>query len=433
MSSKFNKELQILVRDKVISPELAEKIEQYYATRDLGKPNKLFTIFGIFGALLVGSGIILMLAHNWDHFSKMTKTVLAFLPLVIGQALAGFSIFKEKTKTWKEASGTFLFFAVGACIAMVSQIYNIEGELGTYLLTWIVLCLPLIYVLRSNAVALLILITSAYYALVAGVFVYRSKDIPWFYVPIFLAVIPHYVGVLKHKITSNSTTILNWVVPASLAIGFISFIGSHDTLGFVMYILLFGLFYNIGKLSVFKDLRTLKNGFLMIGSLGTVIILMIFSFKWIWQDVSVLSEYKTQDMLMVSVLFVLAAMVLGYMISKKGIKSINLFQISFVLFCGVYFLTSTVTVLPIVLINVLVFALGISAIRIGAKKFNFGILNYGLLIISVLIAFRFFDTGMSFVIRGILFVLVGSGFFLTNYFMFKKQQKIKQQLKDIQL
>ncbi len=41
----------------------------------------------------------------------------------------------------------------------------------------------------------------------------------------------------------------------------------------------------------------------------------------------------------------------------------------------------------------------------------------------MLIACRFFDTEISFVIRGLLFVVIGIGFFGANYLMHKKQQK----------
>ena len=41
---------------------------------------------------------------------------------------------------------------------------------------------------------------------------------------------------------------------------------------------------------------------------------------------------------------------------------------------------------------------------------------------------RFFDTNMSFVIRGLLFVAVGVGFFITNYVMLKKQKARENQL-----
>ncbi len=433
MGSKFNKELKTLVKDKVISPELADKIEQYYATKDIGTPNKLFMIFGIFGALLVGSGIILMLAHNWDDFSRVTKTILAFLPLLIGQFFAGFSILKNKNATWKEASGTFLFFAVGACIALISQIYNIPGDLGSYLLTWIVLCLPLVYLLRSNAVALLTVILSTYYAVEVGVWNYRSAQTPWLYVVFFLAIVPHYILLLKKKISSNTVTIFNWMLPTSIAIALAAFVGNNGNLGFVMYITLFGLLYNIGRLSVFKELRTLRNGYLIIGSLGTVWSLIIFTFRWFWDEYPKMFTYDIQELYIALVLFFITVAVFGYTFWKKGIKGINLFQAAFIIFWGVYFFLPGIEILPVVLMNMLVFALGISAIKIGADKFNFGILNYGLLIISILIICRFFDTGMSFVLRGILFVLVGTGFFVTNYIMLKRQQKIKKQLKDLQL
>jgi hypothetical protein len=58
----------------------------------------------------------------------------------------------------------------------------------------------------------------------------------------------------------------------------------------------------------------------------------------------------------------------------------------------------------------------------GAKKDHLGVLNYGLLIIMVLAVCRFFDTDLSFIIRGLLFVSVGIGFFATNYWMLKKRK-----------
>jgi len=73
--------------------------------------------------------------------------------------------------------------------------------------------------------------------------------------------------------------------------------------------------------------------------------------------------------------------------------------------------------------NILVFLLGITAIRKGVNKFHFGILNYGLVIISALIVCRFFDMNISFEIRGVLFVLMGIGFFLTNYALMKSNSK----------
>lgn len=162
MKSKLVEELPELIRNQVISEEVAINIRNYYVTRQADSPNKLFTVFGVLGSLLVGLGIILIFAHNWDGFSRLLKTVLAFFPLILGQLLTAYAIFREKSSVWKEATGTFLFFAVGSSIALISQIYNIPGDLGTYVLTWIVLCFPLIYILKSNAVAMLHIVLSTF-------------------------------------------------------------------------------------------------------------------------------------------------------------------------------------------------------------------------------------------------------------------------------
>ena len=77
----------------------------------------------------------------------------------------------------------------------------------------------------------------------------------------------------------------------------------------------------------------------------------------------------------------------------------------------------------VILVNLLVFIIGIFTIRYGAKRDHLGILNYGLLIITALVVCRFFDTDLSFVIRGILFVGVGVGFFFANSRMLKKRQE----------
>ena len=61
-------------------------------------------------------------------------------------------------------------------------------------------------------------------------------------------------------------------------------------------------------------------------------------------------------------------------------------------------------------------------VRNSAKADHLGELNYGLMIIAALVICRFFDTDLSFVTRGVLFILVGAGFFFANYRMLKKRE-----------
>jgi uncharacterized membrane protein len=61
-------ELPVLVNRGVLSAESAEKIHGYYGTIGRHDGRRLMMrLFGILGAGLIGSGIIVLLAHNWEE------------------------------------------------------------------------------------------------------------------------------------------------------------------------------------------------------------------------------------------------------------------------------------------------------------------------------------------------------------------------------
>ncbi|MEY8848060.1 DUF2157 domain-containing protein [Psychroserpens sp. XS_ASV72] len=427
MNSRLIKELPELVANNVISHDVAAKIEDYYSTKQTETPNRLFAIFGVLGSLLVGLGIILILAHNWDHFNRMTKTILAFIPLLIGQVIVGFSILKEKSQAWKEASGTFLFFAVGSSIALVSQIYNIPGNLSTYILTWIAICLPVMYLLKSNMLAILHLVFSTYYAFEVGYGHFSIDETPWLYLLLIALALPHYLELLKHKASHNITSIFNWLYPLSFTIVLGAFVNDLSELGFLMYLLLFSLFYNIGKLPYFDDQKLRRNGYLIFGSLGIIILMLIMSFDDFWFVEQLL--FNAQESYVSFVLAIANVMLLIWSYNRQWIKSFNLFQYVFIVFLIMYLFQLNLPTIGTLIVNVLIFVLGLTTVKIGVDKFHFGILNYGLCIVTALVICRFFDTNISFVVRGLLFVGVGVGFFLTNYIMLQKQKRNKEQLK----
>lgn len=427
MSSKITRALPELVANGIITEETAQNITAYYAKNEASGTNRLFTVFGILGATLVGLGIILIMAHNWDQLHRLTKVFFAFLPMLIGQAALGYSIYKNKSNTWKETATVFLFFSVGACIALVSQIYNVTGDLESYLLAWIVLCLPLLYVSKSKSAIVLQIVFITYYAFTAGYRFYGyNTTIPHSYFLLLLFPLVNYWKMLKNNEESAVVSLLHWLFPLSLIIALPVCIDESEGVGFLMYILAFGLIYNVGQLPYFKNKSLIQNGYRFLGSLGTVIVLLILSFRFTW-------EHEFKDVLFDSlefycaiILFILTSIALYFSTKMKTGKKFNLFQYVFLIFTIIFMVGLFDDVVPVVLVNILLFVLGIMAIKIGADNFHFGILNYGMLIISVLIACRFFDTDLSFEIRGLLFVLIGAGFFATNYIMLKKQ-KSKQQ------
>ena len=93
---RLRKEITELLNAGVINSETANRINEYYNSKSGTPQNRLVIVFGIFGALLVGLGIILILAHNWDELSRTVKTIIAFIPLLLGQALCAYTLIKKK-------------------------------------------------------------------------------------------------------------------------------------------------------------------------------------------------------------------------------------------------------------------------------------------------------------------------------------------------
>jgi uncharacterized membrane protein len=421
MNSKIEKELDELVAKKIITPLVQQDLQHYYVTQKAEQPNKLFVIFGVLGSILTGLGIILMLAHNWDDFSRTTKTLWAFAPLVAGQILAAFTLFKKKSTAWRETAATFLFFAIGASISLVSQIYNIPGAIDSYLLTWSILSAPLIYLLRSQATTLLYIILVTSYGCMIG---YDLNEPPFWALLALLVVLPKYIYLIKNHPNNNSTGVFHWVLPLSFLIFLGAFLNSGFSIGLLTHLCLFGLFYNIGKLPYFDSQMLRRNGYVLIGSLGTIVSLLIASFSYMWDDF--IPDFISDSDLIITLMVSFAALaVMAYLFKKNTLKPFNLFQFAFLVFGALYLLGFAQPEIASVLTNILILLLGLFAVTLGSRQEKFSILNYGLLIITALITCRFFDAEIPFVVRGLLFIVIGAGFFGANYFMYNKQLKTK--------
>ncbi|XLS28564.1 DUF2157 domain-containing protein [Flavobacteriaceae bacterium M23B6Z8] len=416
MKTKIIKDLAEMVSEGVISSSTADDIKNWYVAKKIERPNRLLLISGVLGALLTGLGIILILAHNWDSFSRFFKTILAFIPLAISQGLAVYAL-KKENETWKEAAGVLLFFSIGTAISLVSQIYHISGSLDSLLFTWILLGAPLIYLLKSKSLILLHLIFSTWWLFLTG-YGYRS-DIPWFYLVFFSWIIPFYVKFLKGEPEGNFTGIVSWLLPFCFTISLGAFVDRNDHMGFLLYMLAFGIMYLIGISPQFREKSPGRNGFIVFGMLGMITLLLITSFQDLWKDLNNLDFiFGPEFYLALVLLMILVALVIQKIIKYKTSDKFLLipFLFTFIFFIGIFN-----GLLATILINITILIVAILLIRKGALTMNLGMLNFGLLVVSALIVCRFFDTDLSFVLRGILFLIIGAGFFIANYIMIKRK------------
>jgi uncharacterized membrane protein len=429
MSNPLLKDLPDLVKAGIITPEIAEKITGYYQSQKDNPSNRFNIVLGILGSLLAGSGIILLVAHNWDDFNRLTQTILAFLPLLVTQGLCLYTLLRKKESVvWRESSASLLFFAVAACIALISQIYNISGSLSGFILTWMLLAVPLVYVLSSSLVSLLVIACGTWYACLVGyggVFDSFHTSIPWFYVVLLLVILPHYYRYARYNRTSNFFHLHNWMLAISLIITLGAF-SEHYSVHYIFlgYLGLFCLYYLVGNTDYFISNKLFANPLLITGTLGCLCILMIRSFNGLW-DTSIFEESGFFDS---SFAFVILAILLAvaYFSIKHNKQQFDPVGFSPFLFLIALFISKWSNSTGSFLINAWVIAIGIYFIRKGSIRNHLGILNFGLLIIAILALLRFFDESIPFIWRGIFFLATGIGFFVANYLMLKKRKSVTQ-------
>lgn len=426
MSKQILRALPELVRENVISNEAADNIRKYYEGVS-GKPgNRLFIVFGILGSLLVGMGIVLILAHNWDNFPNAIKLAIGLIPLLTGQILCAYVLFtRSESSAWREGGAVFLFFAVAISIAVVSQVYHRGGSLSEFLVVWMWLSLPICYLMRSSTVSLLFIAVITWYGSDKGYFRYSADHAFQYWILLALIVPFYYFEFLRKKIKNNFFYFHSWAIVISLTIC-LGVLSDHaEELMFIAYMCMFSTFIVISQLSFIETNRVLTNAYLVVGSLGVIGLLLAASFDFYWEELWTLqgSElYRTPELLLCVIFTISASLLLIVVIREKGIHQVNPKGAAYILFIILVLTGVYAPGIAQLLTNIVILLFAVFTIRSGAVQNHLGILNYGLMILTALIMCRFFDTDLSFVVRGVLFICVGAGFFLANYYTIKKRR-----------
>ena len=326
---KIYHELEELIEQNVISTETANKIKHYYLQKNQSSPNQLYIIFGVLGAILIGLGIILIIAHNWDNFSTGLKSFFAFIPLAIGQVLALYVMFKKYTHiAWREGVASFLFLAIGVSISLVSQIYHIQGDSQSFMLTWMLLALPLIYLLNSSIAFLLYLGWITFYAFLVGYFNYPTAP-PYLYGLLLIAILPFYgYHVIKKSKNTHALAFQSWGIALSLLMVLGAFSHQHQPFIYITYLSMFAFFLGLSKINTFKSTSSLQVAYAFVGYGGTLVILFILSFRdGIWKSFSselLAHNFFTSPEFLLGLAFSLAA---GYFIVQQYIQTKKVFKI----------------------------------------------------------------------------------------------------------
>lgn len=419
-------------------PELVEKgiipigsvdlIRNHYGQADKKLGGRtILTMFGIVGTVLVGLGIILILAHNWDQMSRMTRTLIAVGMLLGAQILVGVSIwFKKDHAAWTESTSTFLMVTIGASIALIGQTYHISDNFSTALLIWMLLSLPLVYLMGVTTPVVLYLIGVTTWA-VDGEFLGIGKQLIW----ILLALVgPYYWRLVKVDAYGNQPVILSWVLTICFYISFgMAFETYLQYLSMLSYAALFAITYFAGIIWFDAPVKVWQRPLTLIGFTGCVGLSFLLTFKDVWSSLG--QEFSSIGGTEYFLAFSLLAfvMVIGQRAVSKTTNQYLLFGgVPLVVGAGfmlLYFDASGIN--AAVLCNAYLLLLSVHLILRGVRAGSLGVLNIGMLMVASLIIMRFFDLNFSFVARGLAFVILGSCFLVTNWIMVRRKKEVQNE------
>lgn len=108
-------------------------------------------IFSAVGAILVGLGIILFVASNWQVMTPLVKVLLLLLGM-LGSGVAGYFLTYE-AKTYPKTGFALLFvnvFFYGATIFLIGQIYHLPLDFWWGSLLWFIGTIFMAYVIQSR-------------------------------------------------------------------------------------------------------------------------------------------------------------------------------------------------------------------------------------------------------------------------------------------
>lgn len=424
-------ELPALVAAGVLSPEAADRLRSHYgpipeATERRGAA---VIVCGILGALLIGLGIVLVLAHNWAELTRPMRTAIALTPLVAGQCAAAFALIARRgSVAWRESCGAFLVCAIAVSIALIGQTYHIPGNLESFLFTCMLLSIPLAYLLDASLVAILYLAVLPFWT---GMHL-ESRDGALAFFPMALLAAPYAVASVYRR--PQGVKAFNLALFGAIALGVglpMAVAPALDEAGLILVAALTTAYYLVHTADDAERPAAWTWPFRIFGTGGQIVLAIILTYDDAWRelarefslfpDAGDWLEWLIAWSAILALLALSAALLLRAVLARRYWKIVPGILPALVVFCLAYSSFIGDPFLPVVLFNAFILALGIAAIAYGIQENRLMVVNWGILIVAALVTARFFDSDMSFVIRGIAFIVLGCAFLAVNVLWLRKK------------
>lgn len=144
------------VKEELIEQQLADAILQRYQEiqpTTAEASGNLVTVLAVMGALLLGIGVILFFAANWQMMSKLLKTTIVMGSILIAYGVGYYLVFEKQNFPRVGRSLVFLgSILYGAGIWLIAQIFHISSHYPNGVLLWALGILPMVLICHSQAI-----------------------------------------------------------------------------------------------------------------------------------------------------------------------------------------------------------------------------------------------------------------------------------------
>lgn len=418
-----------LIENEVINEDAADRLKAYFGEVDDQPSYQIgFIIAAFLGAILVGGGIILIFAYNWEFLSIGWRTVFSLLPLIIAQCFYGYAFFKKKeSQAWVEGTSAFLMLMLASSIALISQTYHLSGSMESFILSWMLLSIPLMYLLDSSVV------TAFYLAGISAWAVNVSGVTAPFYWVLLLAAIPHLYKRWKVNPHGNRIVWLSWIAIISFSIAFFGVMDDRSVLYFFLLpAFLLGLFYLAGLRLYDQSASWFRRPLQTFAVICIFIWVFVLCYEWPAIDkyfsLGLIREnglvwVKILDAIIAAITFIGFGGLAYTQIQKKEKINWVILLFPIMIGLGVLLIHQDLEGLAVVLANLFLLGVGIRYILNGIQNRQMAYVNLGMFFIATQIIIRFFATDLDVLLKGIIFVILGLCFLGANYVFSKRLKK----------
>lgn len=394
------------------------------------------------GALLTGLGIIALLGANWDNLQRPLRALIAFSPLGLCVGLWVLAWVKRwEARALMEPLGIFWVLAVGSCLSLISQTYQISGSADNFTLTWSILMLPVLYATW----ALMPMLT-----FFVGLFVWvclcasngTNSQAYWLLAPL---AVPALVALKQQAPEGLRFKLGVWgaALISVMALGF-TLEKALPGIWMIVYSGLFSALLAGGRLlDPDREDTIWQNPMRTIGAVGLAVVLFLLTFKWCWQEVgySHWAKWRYEEGWQLifdfsaAVLLPLAALGLTIWHSLKctpisacrlTVLTNLLWGLAPLLVALLYILEDTegrnVQLRSLVVTGHLVVAALVTLAQ-GLMQRSLLLVNASVSILLAVIAGKFLSDEYSFTVRGLVFLGCGMLFFVVNWIAARKLRR----------